>query len=130
MVDAQAGAPPPVIESAPGVALLRFASELFACADLAELEHTRVAGFGRLIHAPMHTLYVLDPQTRRPVRAAPAKRQRDDAGAHERLPQGRESDPLLERVLATRGAAYNIALLSTEEWLESPIYTNESHESS
>jgi hypothetical protein len=34
-------------------ALLRFASELFASADLTELEHKLVTGFGGLIYAPI-----------------------------------------------------------------------------
>lgn len=57
-----------------GVALLRFASALCASSDLAELEHRLVTGLGRVIHAPMYTLYVLDPLTGRPWRVAPASR--------------------------------------------------------
>jgi hypothetical protein len=51
-----------------GVALLRLASELVASADLVELEHRLVKGLGRLIYAPMYTLYILDPRTVRNVR--------------------------------------------------------------
>jgi DNA-binding CsgD family transcriptional regulator len=43
---------------------------------------------------------------------------------YERLPEGRKTDPLLARVLASGRAAYNMALMSTEEWLESPVYTS------
>jgi hypothetical protein len=71
MLEAAGGVVPGEVERARSVALLRFASDLFASADLAELEHRLVTGFGRLIYAPMYTLYLLDPLTGRPERAAP-----------------------------------------------------------
>jgi DNA-binding CsgD family transcriptional regulator len=107
-----------------GLALLRFASDLFASADLAELEQRLVRGFGRLIYAPMYTLYLLDPLTGRPVRAAPVNVSETMLARYERLPQGRKTDPLLARLLAGGGAAYNLELMSMEEWLESPVYTS------
>lgn len=110
-----------------GLELLRVASELFASADLVELEHRLVAGFGRLIYAPMYTLYILDPRTGRPQRAAPVNVSETMLARYERLPQGRETDPLLERVLASGGAAYNMDLMSMEEYLESPVYTSVVH---
>ncbi len=106
------------------VAFLRFASDLFASADLAELEQRLVRGFGRLIHAPMYTLYLLDPLTGRPVRAAPVNVSETMLARYERLPQGRKTDPLLARLLAGGSAAYNLELMSMEEWLESPVYTS------
>jgi DNA-binding CsgD family transcriptional regulator len=107
-----------------GLALLRFASDLFGSSDLAELEQSLVTGVGRLIHAPMRTLYLLDPLTGRPGRVAPVNVSETMLARYERLPEGRESDPLLAHVLASGGAAYNLALMSSEEWLESPVYTN------
>jgi DNA-binding CsgD family transcriptional regulator/GAF domain-containing protein len=107
-----------------GVALLRFASDLCASADLAGLEHRLVTGLGRLIHAPMYTLYLLDPVTGRPGRVAPVNVSETMLARYERLPQGRETDPLLAHVLASGGAAYNMALMSMEEFLESPVYTS------
>jgi DNA-binding CsgD family transcriptional regulator/GAF domain-containing protein len=112
------------VEHAGGVALLRFASALFASSDLAELEQKLVTGFDRLFYAPMYALYILDPVTGRPGDVAPVNVSETFLARYERLPQGRESDPLLERVLATGGAAYNMALMSMEEWLESPLYTH------
>jgi DNA-binding CsgD family transcriptional regulator len=105
------------------VALLRLASSLFASANLAELEHRLVTGVGRLIHTPMRTLYLFDPLTGRPGRAAPVNVSETMLARYERLPEGRKTDPLLARVLGTGGAAYNMALMSMEEWLESPVYT-------
>jgi DNA-binding CsgD family transcriptional regulator len=96
---------------------------LFASADLAELEHRLVTGLGRVIHAPMYTLYLLDPLTGRPGRAAPVNVSETMLARYERLPEGRKTDPLLARVLASGGAAYNMEVTSTEEWLESPVYT-------
>jgi DNA-binding CsgD family transcriptional regulator/GAF domain-containing protein len=106
------------------VALLRFASDLFASADLTELEHKLVTGFGRLIYAPMYTLYLLDPLTGRPALAAPVNVSETMLARYERLPEGRQTDPLLARVLAGGGVAYNMALMSAEEWLESPVYNS------
>jgi hypothetical protein len=110
-------------ERSDGVALLRFASALFASSDMAELEQ-KLTGVDRLIHAPMRTLYLLDPLTGRPGRVAPVNVSETMLARYERLPEGRKSDPLLARVLATGGAAYNLALMSSEEWLESPVYTS------
>src|SRR5262249_35072157 len=87
-------------ESAGGGALLCFASALFASADLAELEQKLVTGFDRLFYAPMRTLYLLDPLTGRPGDVAPVNVSETMLARYERLPQGRESDPLLARVLA------------------------------
>jgi DNA-binding CsgD family transcriptional regulator len=111
-------------DGAGGMALLRFATALCASSDLAELEHRLVTGFGRVIHAPMFTLYILDPLTGRPWRVAPVNVSETMLARYERLPQGRETDPLFAHVLASGGAAYNMALMSMEEFLESPVYTS------
>jgi len=111
-------------DGAGGMALLRFATALCASSDLAELEHRLVTGLGRLIHAPMYALYILDPLTGRPGDVAPVNVSETFLARYERLPQGRETDPLLAHALASRGAAYNMALMSMEEWLESPLYTS------
>jgi DNA-binding CsgD family transcriptional regulator/GAF domain-containing protein len=110
-----------------GLALLRFASDLFGSSDLAELEQRLVTGFDRLFHAPMYALYILDPLTGRPGDVAPVNVSETFLARYERLPQGRESDPMHAHVLATGEAAYNLALMSMEEWLESPLYTNVSY---
>jgi DNA-binding CsgD family transcriptional regulator len=100
---------------------------LVASADLVELEHRLVKGLGRLIYAPMYTLYILDPRTGRPERAAPVNVSETMLARYERLPQGRETDPLLAHVMASGGAAYNMDLMSMEEFLESPVYTSVVH---
>jgi DNA-binding CsgD family transcriptional regulator/GAF domain-containing protein len=110
-----------------GLALLRFASDLFGSSDLAELEQRLVTGFDRLFHAPMYALYILDPLTGRPGDVAPVNVSETFLARYERLPQGRESDPMYAHVLSTGEAAYNLALMSMEEWLESPLYTNVSY---
>jgi DNA-binding CsgD family transcriptional regulator len=106
-----------------GVALLRLASELFASADLGELEQRLMAGFGRLIDAPMYALYLLDPLTGRP-RVAPVNVSETFLARYDQLPQGRRTDPLWAHVLTTGEAAYNAALMSMDEWLESPLFTD------
>jgi DNA-binding CsgD family transcriptional regulator len=112
------------VERAGGEAVVRFASALFASSDLTELEQGLVTGFGRLFHAPMYAFYILDPLTGRPGDVAPVNVSETFLARYERLPQGRESDPMHAHVLATGEAAYNLALMSMEEWLESPLYTN------
>ena len=111
-------------ERAEGSALLRLATVLCASSDLAELEHRLLRGFGRLIPAPMYGLYIFDPLTGRPGRVAPVGVSETFLERYERLPQGRETDPLLAHALASGGAAYNLALMSMEEFLESPLYTS------
>jgi len=111
-------------ERASGVELLRFATGLCASSDLAELEHQLMTGLGKLFHAPMRTFYILDPVTGRPGRVTPVNVSETMLARYERLPQGRQTDPVLARALTSGSAAYNMALMSTEEWLESPIYTS------
>ena len=111
-------------ERSGSVALLRSASALCASSDLAELAHRLLTGVGRLFYAPMRTLYLLDPLTGRPERVAPVNVSETFLARYERLPQGRETDPLHAHALARGGAAYNMALMSMEEWLETPLYTS------
>ena len=124
MLETRDEVPVPGAERAGGVALLRFATALCSSSDLAELEHKLVTGVGRLVYSPMRTLYLLDPLTGRPGRVAPVNVSETMLARYERLPQGRETDPLLAHVLASGGAAYNMALMSMEEFLESPVYTS------
>jgi DNA-binding CsgD family transcriptional regulator len=124
MPDARDEVPVAGPERAGGVALLRFASALCASSDLAELAHRLVTGVGRLFYAPMRTLYLLDPLTGRPENLAPVNVSETFLARYERLPQGRETDPLHAYALESGGAAYNMALMSREEWLESPLYTS------
>jgi DNA-binding CsgD family transcriptional regulator/GAF domain-containing protein len=124
MLEARDEVPVPGAERAGGMALLRFATALCASSDLAEVEHKLVTGFGRLIDAPMYGLYIFDPLTGRPGRVAAVNVSETFLARYERLPQGRETDPVHVRVLESGGAAYNMALMSMEEWVESPLYTS------
>jgi hypothetical protein len=107
------------VERAGGEAVLRFASALFASSDLTELEQRLVTGFGRLFHAPMYAFYILDPLTGRPGDVAPVNVSETFLARYERLPQGRESDPMHAHVLATGEAAYNLALMSSRPMMSS-----------
>jgi DNA-binding CsgD family transcriptional regulator/GAF domain-containing protein len=124
MLDARDEVPVAGPERAGGVALLRFASVLCASSDLTELAQRLLTGVGRLFYAPMRTLYLLDPLTGRPESVAPVNVSETFLARYERLPQGRETDPLHAHALVSRGAVYNMALMSREEWLESPLYTS------
>jgi DNA-binding CsgD family transcriptional regulator/GAF domain-containing protein len=124
MAEARDEVPVPGAERAGGVALLRFATALCASSDLAELAQRLVTGLGRLFYAPMRTLYLLDPLTGHPERVAPVNVSETMLARYERLPQGRETDPVLAHALESGGAAYNMALMSMQEFLESPVYTS------
>lgn len=111
-------------ERASSIELLRFAAALCGSSDLAELEHKLVTGIGKLFYTPMRTFYILDPVTGRPGRVTPVNISETMLARYERLPQGRQTDPVLARALASGSAAYNRSFMSADEWLESPVYTS------
>lgn len=104
-----------------GVELLHFARTLCASASHAELQKRFNAGFGRLFDLPMWGLYTLDPWTGRPQCVASMGVSDSFLARYER--GGRELNWLQEHLDATGHPAYNMALMSMEEWLENPLYT-------
>jgi DNA-binding CsgD family transcriptional regulator len=104
-----------------GVELLHFAQTLCSAANRAELQRRFNTGFGRLFGLPMWGLYTLDPWTGRPQCVASMGVSDRFLARYER--GGRELNWLQYHLDATGRAAYNMALMSMEEWLENPLYT-------
>jgi RNA polymerase sigma factor (sigma-70 family) len=104
-----------------GVELLHFAQTLCGSANHAELQKRFTAGFGRLFDLPMWGLYTLDPWTGRPQCVASMGVSDSFLARYER--GGRELNWMQEHLDATGHPAYNMALMSMEEWLENPLYT-------
>lgn len=108
-------------ELANGVELLHFAQTLCASSSQAELRHRFIAGFGRLFDLPMGALYTLDPWTGRQQCVASWGVSDSFMARYER--GGRELNWLQEHLDASGHAAYNMALMGMDEWLENPLYT-------
>jgi RNA polymerase sigma factor (sigma-70 family) len=104
-----------------GVELLHFAQTLCASTSHAELQKRFNAGLGRLFGLPMWGLYTLDPWTGRSQCVASMGVSDSFLARYER--GGRDLNWLQDHLDATGRAAYNMALMSMEEWLENPLYT-------
>jgi len=103
-----------------GLDLVRFAQALSGSSNLDELERRFIAGFGRLMAVPMYALYIFDPQAGPPGRVVSSNVSDIFLARYERV--GRDEDPMHEQVLATGNAAYNLAIMSDAEWLETTVY--------
>jgi RNA polymerase sigma factor (sigma-70 family) len=104
-----------------GVELLQFARTLCAAESHTELQRRFNAGFRRLFGLPMWGLYTVDGWTGRPVCVASMGVSDSFLARYER--GGRELNWLQEHLDATGRAVYNLALMSMEEWLADPLYT-------
>jgi DNA-binding CsgD family transcriptional regulator/GAF domain-containing protein len=124
----QTGVPPSTVRSVPavgeapgGVELLHFAQTLSAAGSYAELRRRFATGFGRLLGVPMWGLYTHDGWTGRAVCVASGGVSERFLARYER--GGRELNWMQHRLDATGRAVYNLALMSMEEWLADPLYT-------
>ena len=105
---------------------MRFAQSLSASASTEQLERRFLAGFGRLFGVPMYAYDLVDPVTGR-VSCVGAAANISDAFAVRYEREGRDLDPVTAEALASGRPAYNQALMSAEEWLESPVYRTAYH---
>jgi DNA-binding CsgD family transcriptional regulator/GAF domain-containing protein len=103
-----------------GTELLQFAQSLCSASSLEELAHRFDAGFPPLFRAPMYGLYVVEPWTGDPEIVASANVSDFFLACYER--HGREVDSLHAHLVDTGRAAYNLGLMSMDEWLEHPLY--------
>jgi hypothetical protein len=99
MLEARDEVSVPGAERAGGMPLLRFATALCTSSDLAELEHKLMRGFGRLIHAPMYGLYILDPLTGSPARVAAVNMSETFLARYEPFRRAGRPTPVHARVL-------------------------------
>jgi DNA-binding CsgD family transcriptional regulator len=119
-VERGATSPVPGFEPAGGIAAVRFADALSGSASLSALARTFRSGFGRLVGASMFGYALLDPATNRPVCTANANVSSTFVARYER--EAKDVDPLVAHVYETGRSAYNMALMSPEEWEESEVY--------
>ena len=103
-----------------GAKLVRFAQSLSASSGLEELKGNFLAGFGRVMGVWMYGYDLVDPADGRPRCVAAANVSDAFVALYER--EARSVDPVLAQALATRRPTYNLALMSPEEWEESPVY--------
>jgi DNA-binding CsgD family transcriptional regulator len=111
--------PIPGSEHAGGVELVRFARSLSAAASHEQLRRRFLAGFGRLLGVPMYG-YALVDSTGLPTCVANGNVSATFVARYER--DAKEVDPVLAEAYATGRPTYNLALMSSEEWLESEVY--------
>jgi hypothetical protein len=102
------------------VELVRFVGSLCTATSLEQLERRFVAGFARVTDAPMYGYDLVDPQTGRPSCIATANVSDAFVARYER--EARDVDPVLAQALDTRRPAYNLAMMSADEWEESAVY--------
>lgn len=103
-----------------GFELVRFAQSLAGSASLEQLERHFLGGFGPLLGVQMYGYDLVDPLTGRASCVAVANVSDLFVARYER--EGRELDPVSVEARATGKPAYNLELMSLEEWLESPVY--------
>lgn len=113
-------------EPADGFELVRFAQALSGAATLKQLERRFLCGFGPLFDVPMYAYDLVDPVTGR-VSCVGAAANISDSFAVRYEREGRDLDPVTAEALASGRPAYNLALMSAEEWLESPVYRTAYH---
>jgi DNA-binding CsgD family transcriptional regulator len=101
------------------VEVIRFVQSLAEARSLEQLERRFCAGFGRLMGADIFGYNVLDPDTGRPRWYAGVNVSDMFLARYARV---RHEDPLRARVYRDGAPAYNRALMSAEEWEQSPVY--------
>jgi DNA-binding CsgD family transcriptional regulator/GAF domain-containing protein len=103
-----------------GVGVLEFAEAVCSAEDMETLERRCLAGMARLIPAPMHGFYELDPHSGNPLRVAASNVSDTFLAGYER--GGRDSDVVLGRIIDTGEPAYNLDLCSIEEWEQTDFF--------
>jgi len=103
-----------------GAELLGFARSLSTSPSLDELKQRFLAGFGRVVGVPMYGYALLDPVVESPMCVANGNVSATFVARYER--HAKHVDPLLERAYRTGETTYNLALMTPEEWEESPAF--------
>jgi DNA-binding CsgD family transcriptional regulator len=116
------GSPAPPDGFDGGTELLRFVEALAGSTSLAELGRRFAATFPPLFGVPMNGLYLVEPWTGRADLVTSANVSSAFLARYERV--GRDVDSLREAILATQKPVYNIGVMSMEQWLEHPLYTD------
>jgi GAF domain-containing protein len=93
---------------------------LCAASDLPDLARRIDAVFPSVFGVPMYGLYVIEPWTGTPRLVASANVSEHFLARYEQA--GREVDCMYAHLRTTRRPAYNLGLMSMQEWLEHPLY--------
>jgi DNA-binding CsgD family transcriptional regulator len=118
--------PPSSGEQAAELHLVRFAQSLSAASSRKQLERHFLGGFGRLLGVQMYAVDLVDPLTgEMSCVGATANVSELFVVRYER--EGRDLDPVTAEASSTKRPAYNLAMMSMEEWLESPVYRRAYH---
>lgn len=105
-----------------GLELLRFADSICSASSLADLGCRFEDVLRPLFGVPMRGLYVIEPWTGEYELVA-GRRTVSDFFLAEYERAGREVDVLHAHLSRTQRPAYNLALMSMDEWLDHPLYT-------
>jgi DNA-binding CsgD family transcriptional regulator len=106
--------------------LVRFARSLSAASSRKQLERRFLGGFGRLLGVQMYAVDLADPLTGETSCVGATANVSDlFCARYER--EGRDLDPVTAEAFATKRPAYNLAMMSLDEWLESPVYRRAYH---
>jgi DNA-binding CsgD family transcriptional regulator/GAF domain-containing protein len=113
-------------EQAAELQLVRFAQSLSAASTRKQLERHFLGGFGRVLGVQMYGVDLVDPLSGEASCVGATANVSDlFVARYER--EGRDLDPVTAEAFATRRPAYNLAMMSVEEWLESSVYRRAYH---
>jgi DNA-binding CsgD family transcriptional regulator/GAF domain-containing protein len=101
------------------VEVVRFVQSLAEAPSLEQLERRFCAGFGQVMGADIYGYNVLDRDSGRPRWFTGVNVSDTFLARYARV---RDEDPLRARVYDKGATAYNRALMTAEQWEESPIY--------
>ncbi|MDW5598125.1 helix-turn-helix transcriptional regulator [Conexibacter stalactiti] len=107
--------PPSAVHAdASAARLVGFARALAAADGFPALERVFHAEAAALVPLPMRAIYLIDAATGTPERISAANVSDSFLTRYERM--GRGADPVLERALEAGEPAYNLALMSLDQW--------------
>lgn len=99
---------------------LQFAVELSNARSVEDLVRRLYAGIGGVFPSVVVGFDVLDPDTHRLLSSSAQGVSEFFLSRYDRV--GRESDPVLNRAILSQNVAYNLAMMSEEEWRELRVY--------
>jgi DNA-binding CsgD family transcriptional regulator/GAF domain-containing protein len=105
--------------------LVRLTESLLAASNLRALEERYLAGFGRLLGVQVNGFDLVDPETTHQTFSAHVNVSDVFLACYRR--GAWTVDPLRAAVYATGRPAYNMELMSVEEWLDSDVYRRALH---
>jgi DNA-binding CsgD family transcriptional regulator len=106
--------------------VVRFVQSLSAASSRKQLERRFLGGFGRLLGVQMYGVDLVDPLTESASCVGATANVSDlFVARYER--EGRDLDPVTAEALVTGKPAYNLSMMSLDEWLESPVYRRAYH---